>query len=337
MSTLRFSLKVALSALIALYASRVIGLEAPYWAGISAVVVSGGSFGGSYISGLNRAIATLLGLAVGLIFIAIMGPSIATSGLAIMAGAIICEVLRLEGGMKLGAGTTLIPTMIAPNSPIMSSFERAGNVLLGCFIGVVVNLLLWPEKAMVKLGETLRRNVGSIGTLLNKVLKSYALDTVDEDIVELSRKLKEEHADKAALLKEIVYEPEPGTAHRAELQRLSAVTRSMAEQMAAILGILEHTHGDSMRFLMKEEFLRTADAIEKAAQAYVDGGNSPAYSDAVTTLQQADDELEDAFEAIRRKALTYNYPTKEVLRFTSILYLARTVVQNFEELRENTP
>ncbi len=332
-ANLRFSVKLAFAAVITLWVARLLRLESPLWAGISAVVVCGGSFGGSYASGFNRAAATVVGLAVGFIFAMAMGSSLAAGGLAIVAGAVACEMLNLKGGVKLGAGSTLIPTVVSPTAPLLTSFERAGCVLLGCVIGVLVNIALWPEKAMTKLDETLRQNVADIGRLLAKAVRSYADGTIDGEIEGLLAKLKAQNTRKSNLLKEIVYEPEPEAAYRTNLQRLAAVTRSMAEQVIAVLGILGDAQGDSMRFMMKEEFGRLAEKTEAAASAFRHGPASPEYIAALNDLEQADENLENGFEEARKQARTNAYPTKEVLRFSSILYVARTIVQNLKELQ----
>jgi hypothetical protein len=136
---------------------------------------------------------------------------------------------------------------------------------------------------------------------------------------------------KSNLLKEIVREPEPETAYRANLQRPASISKSMAEQVVAILSILDDAREDSMRFMMKEEFERLADRVLDTTSAFRFGGESTECAAALQELESADDDIEEAFGEIRRQALTYHYPTKEVLRFTSILYLTRAVVQDLRE------
>lgn len=65
-SSLEVALKAATATALAMWLANRLGLENPYWAGISAIVATGGTLGASLRAAISRVSATVVGLAFGL-------------------------------------------------------------------------------------------------------------------------------------------------------------------------------------------------------------------------------------------------------------------------------
>jgi uncharacterized membrane protein YgaE (UPF0421/DUF939 family) len=175
---IRLGVRIALAAVLALVAARMLGLEAFYWAGISAIVVSTGTPGGSFRASLARYGGTLVGLATALLFIGILGHSLFAAAMAIPVAILVCQVVGLQASVKVAALTTLFPITVATGAHGFAvttdiALSRAGNVVLGCLVTLMIDGVFWPEPVAAKLQERLRADVDQVGRLAAAMLGAY--------------------------------------------------------------------------------------------------------------------------------------------------------------------
>jgi uncharacterized membrane protein YccC len=134
---IRLGIRIALTGVLALGAARLLGLEAFYWAGISAILVATGTPGGSFRASLARCDGTLVGLAVSLLAVVLLGHSLRAAALAIPLAILGCQLVGLQAAVKVAALTTLFPISLGSGAhglpaTLATAMSRVENVVLGC-------------------------------------------------------------------------------------------------------------------------------------------------------------------------------------------------------------
>lgn len=97
---------------------------------------------------LNRIKANLVGALIGLIISFFHPVNLLTICIGIASAMVVCELLKLNAVVKSAIVAILIITMHVPGEVFWDiALERAGGVMLGCIIGVVITYVFHTARA----------------------------------------------------------------------------------------------------------------------------------------------------------------------------------------------
>lgn len=321
--------RLALVSVSAMVIGRLLGLEAYTWAGISAIVVSTGTPGGSFSASLARVGGTLIGLASGMLMVLLLGHSLWAAALAIPLSLVLAQGLGLKAAVKVAALSTLFPILgvfevRSLHATWILSLSRAENVLVGCAVTLLVDGLLWPERIASRIQARLKADFARVGELAAAFLREYAQggEMIPEGAL---ARLQEGRASYAELLRELGAEPEDPDALRAELGLRVETLQLLVDHCAALRDILGQSAGDEAQALLRDELLALAGALGSAGSTL----GSPAFTEAAELLRTAGQRLEAAYEVVRGDRGTQAFPRQEVFRLLGVIYHGMAMVRNF--------
>src|ERR1700740_1969712 len=108
----RLAIRTAIAGCLAMYFASLMRMPQAYWAAISAMIVMQANLGAAVKQSWIRFAATAVGAAVSIPFIAYFGQSLIMFGLAVFVTVLLCTILHLEDGLRLGAVTVAIILLI---------------------------------------------------------------------------------------------------------------------------------------------------------------------------------------------------------------------------------
>jgi uncharacterized membrane protein YccC len=317
--------------------ARTLGLSAVYWAGISAIVVSTGTPGGSFASSLARAEGTLLGLACGLGAVELLGHTLTAAALAILVSILLCRTFGLKDAIKVCALTTLFPINLGADrqglGPALEvAMVRVENVLVGCAVTMVLDGLIWPERVSRKFQNLLRVQIGRAGSLAAALIDAYASLAPVRLEADLAI-LQQARVDQLQMLRAVAEEPEDPLAPKAWLSQRMAWVHELVDHCGALHAILLRVDGDRVQGLVRKELAALAESIRTAGLALERGNPEP---QVVETLALVRERLEAAFEGVRGERGTAAYPVPEVFRLLGVLMLGGVLAEGLARLAEHS-
>jgi len=119
----------------------------PLWAVISVVVVSEPELGTAVLAFKSRVANTLIGCAVGLVFLFVLGPAAWSILLAIAASVVVCtSLIRVPVSWKIAPITVALvmtPSVLSHSvsAGLPTALRRTGEVLFGSAVAVCVSLV----------------------------------------------------------------------------------------------------------------------------------------------------------------------------------------------------
>jgi len=143
----QWAARIVVGCLIAWFVLRHFWGIDPIWAMISVVVVSEPAFESSLTTFESRVLNTLIGCAVGLVCLYLLGPAIWSVVLGVAISVVICaNFVRIPGSWKISPITVLIvmtPGVLAhfTSGDIRVGLRRTGQVLFGGIVAVIIAYL----------------------------------------------------------------------------------------------------------------------------------------------------------------------------------------------------
>ena len=132
------SSKAALSAILAVFCCRNLGLPEEGWAAISAVVVTQPGLHPSARASWFRVMANLIGAFVGAGLSVLAGRSLGSLGLGIFLTGLICHLARLDDALRPAFAAVVIVMFIPGGNAWHESMNRVFAVVLGCAASLAV-------------------------------------------------------------------------------------------------------------------------------------------------------------------------------------------------------
>jgi uncharacterized membrane protein YccC len=329
----RVGIRVALSAVLAMVAGRLLGLHAFYWAGISAIVVSTGTPGGSFTASLMRFGGTMVGLAFGVLSVWILGHTLLAAALAIPLAIMTCQAVGLKPSVKVAALSTLFPIMLAAETYGLSItmetvLSRAENVFLGCLVTLLIDGLIWPERVTAKCLGRIQTDVIRVGRLASDLLEAY-LTRQDQPLDPVLLDLQTARLAYSEMLKEMGLEPEDREAPRDKLASQTVTLHMLVDHCAALRDIQRQAREDQAQLLLREELAALSAALLAATEAF--GRGDPEFRGRLALLRAAGLRLETAYEGVRGEKGTQAFPSQEIFRLLGVLYLCGALVRGLNQ------
>lgn len=330
----RLGLRLTVAALAAMLLGKLLGLRAFYWAGISAIVVSTGTPGGSFSASLTRFGGSLVGLGSGLLAVLLLGHSLSAAAFAIPLAILLCQAIGLKAAVKMAALSTLFPISAVVEAhgltmTLETVLARAENVVLGCGVTLLIDGVFWPERSVEKLGERLRRDVAAAGALAGELFEAYVGGPAPADSALLQR-LQDARLEHRQLLQEVGAEPEDAQGPRAWLELQVEALHLLVDHVAALQGLQRQAVGDRAPGLMAAPLRAFASSLRATARGFAEG-EAP-FAAELSGLKASSLDLETAYEGVRRDRGTQEHASQEVFRLLGVLYLCGALVKAIEAL-----
>ena len=146
------------AAVACLYLTEWLKLSQGYWAVISAVIVIQPDVDETLRASRGRLVGTVIGAAVGGVFIALFGAQVWSFGIAVPAVILICASLGLMESHKLACvSAAIVMTIGHPESSWIFAFHRFLEVSIGIAVALLVSALFWPLRTRELLRESIRQ------------------------------------------------------------------------------------------------------------------------------------------------------------------------------------
>ncbi len=138
-------IKTAVAVTLCILISRALNSEYPFFAAIAAVISMENTVTSSFITGKNRMMGTLVGAAIGLIFVLILPENALMCGLGVIVIILVCNRMQWLNSIAIATIVFLaIMLNLDGQDPLIYSINRIADTLLGIAVALVVNYLLFP-------------------------------------------------------------------------------------------------------------------------------------------------------------------------------------------------
>lgn len=139
------NIKTSIAVLLTIGVLQLLGTESPFYACIAAVITMQNQVKGSFQVGVERMIGTLIGAGLGMVFALIQqnNPFLIALGIALVIYS--TNILKQCKSASIACIVFLaIMTNLTTVSPVQYSILRVIETLIGIYIAVLVNVLIYP-------------------------------------------------------------------------------------------------------------------------------------------------------------------------------------------------
>jgi hypothetical protein len=268
-ASLRHAIRSAAVVSIALAATLVWHGTYTHWLTITLVLVMQPFFALTWQRSLERVGGTLLGGAVAALLSTLMASRLHTAGLLPVLGALALAVRQVSYGVYIAVYTPTVILLVESIHPGESQLHiaaaRAGFTMLGGFIAVAANALLWPSWEPDRVRHDLRASLAAHAAFATAVLEGNP--AIDGDRCRRAAGLASNNLE--ASLARVMQEP-----RRGQRDRLQAVLVADAT-LRRIAGRLTSLALDPPGAHRKPNFTATAAWVVAALNALTEGAHVP--------------------------------------------------------------
>lgn len=163
------TIKTGIAVCLCVLVIAAIGLESPFYAAIAAIISMDKTIVGSFNTGKNRMIGTLVGAILGLACASIMPENAFVCGLGVILLIALCNIMKVRGSITVG-GIVFIAIMVNLDgrSPLIYSGSRIIETFIGITIAIIVNLLIFPYDSIEHLQKKSENLLIDIGLYVNQ-------------------------------------------------------------------------------------------------------------------------------------------------------------------------
>ncbi len=170
------------------------------WSVVSAIVVMQAHLGGTYQAAWVRFLGVLVGSIAGGVFVVFLGDDALSLGIGVFSTIIICSMLNIKESFRIASMSAAVIIILVgakpTESPWLFSLYRFLDSCIGILTAVFVAQVLWPEKAVEKLRQSLIKALAAIDNyyrmaiILEPESQSHAqvAETLYADILERLQK-----------------------------------------------------------------------------------------------------------------------------------------------------
>ncbi|HEY4328938.1 MAG TPA: FUSC family protein [Phycisphaerae bacterium] len=143
-----YAIQIVLCAAFLLWAYNLVGAQGVMWAIVSAILVVQPGIEQSISTSAIRIAANLVGGAVGFGVGVFCGTTAGPLLAALVITVFVCEILRLDLGVRTACVATLIVMTSSVGKVSTSSFERLTAVLIGCLVAILLQIVVGTLRHM---------------------------------------------------------------------------------------------------------------------------------------------------------------------------------------------
>jgi uncharacterized membrane protein YccC len=251
------AMKTALAATLCWWLAKLFGWRDGYWGSISAIIVLQSNVGATVTASRDRILGTLIGAALGFSF-SLFGVLPWNYILAVLAAMIVCGFLGLRNSSRLAGVTVTIVMLVEKTGPRWTlALARVGEVVLGIVVALAVTVLVFPDRARLRLRDGLAQEFLLLGSFFEAVLKGFRsapaenLASLREDSLAMLRA-------NSQLLDAARNEPSGGAGWREGLNMLSQFGRSLFDALVALEFSVKDSHQDAFAQQLEPELGKLA-------------------------------------------------------------------------------
>jgi len=249
--------KTALAAALCWWLVKLFGWRDGYWGSISAIIVLQSNVGATVTASRDRILGTLIGAVLGFSF-SLFWVLPWNYILAVLAAMIVCGLLGLRNSSRLAGVTVTIVMLVEKSGPRWTlALGRVGEVMLGIVVALAVTVLVFPDRARLRLRDGLAQEFLLLGSFFEAILKGFRgtpaenLRSSREDSLAMLR-------GNSQLLDAARNEPSGGPGWREGLNMLSQSGRSLFDALVALEFSVKDSHQDAYAQQLEPELGKLA-------------------------------------------------------------------------------
>jgi len=249
--------KTALAAALCWWLVKLFGWRDGYWGSISAIIVLQSNVGATVTASRDRILGTLIGAVLGFSF-SLFWVLPWNYILAVLAAMIVCGALGLRNSSRLAGVTVTIVMLVEKTGPRWTlALGRVGEVMLGIVVALAVTVLVFPDRARLRLRDGLAQEFLLLGSFFEAILKGFRgtpagnLRSSREDSLAMLR-------GNSQLLDAARNEPSGGPGWREGLNMLSQSGRSLFDALVALEFSVKDSHQDAYAQQLEPELGKLA-------------------------------------------------------------------------------
>ena len=267
----RLAIRTAIAGCLAMYFASLMRMPQAYWAAISAMIVMQANLGAAVKQSWIRFAATAVGAAVSIPFIAYFGQSLIMFGLAVFVTVLLCTILHLEDGLRLGAVTVAIILLIPHSGRAWApAFNRFLEVSFGILIALVVAEFVLPSTALESLRHALAEKFLQLDTFLSALLLRFRGENV-VDVEALRASLATLGRQNTDFYAHGRYEPARWSAGRITLVKLLQHEERMSQAVETLDVACDGAFCGGIDLQWEPEFSELCSGISEALQRIAEG------------------------------------------------------------------
>lgn len=329
-SDLLLAIKLLIIMFSAYFAAQALGLGSPIWAAATAAIVSGGTPGSATRSGLSRALATIIGLGIGLLMHLILGASLLAAVSGFVGSWFFCLCWGLKQEMKLASITSLMTTLVVQGeglepSLLMAAY-RTTDILLGSAIGIILSYVLLPQRAAKQLQSSIREHIHHLGQLTHDILYCYACRDAgaDADFRQRLRFHESARELRRSLQREIAMEP-TAPELRDQLTEQILTLEQLTDGITALLQTVERCGPEPSRTLLASELQALASAIIACSLAW----GQLSWAAEIEQVLDCDKALQEGVVRIHPLLLTDPFSHADLFHLIDVVLWSHRIVHGF--------
>ncbi len=267
----RLAIKTALAGCLAMYLASLLRMPQPYWACISAMIVMQANLGAAVKQSWIRFAATAVSAAVSIPFVAYFGQNLEAFGVAVFVTVLLCTVLHLQDGLRLGAVTIAI-IMLVPHTghAWQPALNRFLEVSLGILVALLVAEFVLPTTALESLRHALAEKFLQLDTFLSALLLRFRGENV-VDVEALRTSLATLGRQNTDFYAHGRYEPARWSARRITLVKLLQHEERMSQAVETLDAACGGAFCGGIDLQWEPEFSELCAGISTALQRIAEG------------------------------------------------------------------
>ncbi len=139
--------RMVLAALLAYLGTALVGLHHGYWAVITCLIIVQGSLGATIGAGIMRLAGTAAGVVLGGFGVLLLRLGLPEWGVLLIVIAPAAVLVASKPVFRFAPFTAALVLLLAGTGDFGFALDRVAEIGLGCGIGVLVSLLVLPERA----------------------------------------------------------------------------------------------------------------------------------------------------------------------------------------------
>jgi Fusaric acid resistance protein family len=327
----RHALRTAIAGTSAMFLAKYLRLPEAYWAAISAIIVLQANLGAAVRDSLVRIGATAVGATVAIPFLAYFGDSLLSFAAAVFITVIICSILKLQSGIRLGATTVAVILLIqhhgAPWSPALHRFLE---VSFGIVVALAVANLVFPATATDKMRSSLSSGFELLSGLFLAILDKYRSGD-SSGVIELRGRMQKLLRATEDLRAQSKFESTLWSADYEVLDRMLDCQTSMFYQMSTLDSAAKGATENKFYRELLPEIDSLCDGIETTLKRFAAALRKKDATFERFDFRVALAAVSDKNLAVREQRLSQKFALEEVLHFHTLLVGLENLATEAEE------